>query len=365
MPTWSGILEELGKSRTGDGPPQFDAVRRKYLTMLQQYTKREVILYATKWTQHDPNVSPDVISIVDEDLQGVMEVIHGLQGPKLDLILHSPGGSLEAAEALVLYLRSKFSNIRVIVPQLAMSAATMIACAADRIVLGKHSFLGPTDPQIIVNTQVGQRMVPAQAILEQFDLAKRECQDPAKLGAWLPMLGQYGPDLLVVCQNASHMSRELVEGWLKAYMFRELPEGERNNRAAEIAEWLSNHANFRSHARHIPRSECENKGLLVDHLESDQQFQELVLSVFHATTHTFNASSAVKIIENHFGKAFIKQAHALLVQVPGGPAGMLPRPPQPKPQESAGANPHVAPKPKTEPKPEQKKPRKRPGKANS
>jgi len=43
MPTWSGILEELGKSRSGDGLPQFDAVRRKYLTSLQQYTKREVI----------------------------------------------------------------------------------------------------------------------------------------------------------------------------------------------------------------------------------------------------------------------------------------------------------------------------------
>jgi hypothetical protein len=362
VPTWSGILEELGNSRTGEGPPQFDAVRRKYLTSLQQFTKREVILYATKWTQRDPNVSPDLISIVEEDLQGIMEVIHGLQGPNLDLILHSPGGSLEAAEALVLYLRSKFSNIRVIVPQLAMSAATMIACAAERIVLGKHSFLGPTDPQIIVNTQVGQRMVPAQAILEQFDLAKQECQDPKKLGAWLPMLGQYGPDLLVQCQNASEMSRELVEGWLKAYMFREWPEHERNNRAAGIAEWLSNHKNFRSHARHIPRGECESKGLQVDHLESDQQFQDLVLSVFHATTHTFNATSAVKIIENHLGKAFIKQAHPLLVQMPGVPAGLIPLPAELKLPEPSDAAPPVKPESKIEPKSDPRRPRKRRGK---
>lgn len=269
MPTWSGILEELAQSQVGGGPPQFDAVRRKYLAALFQDTHREVILYASKWTQHDPNISPDVISIVDEDLQGIMEVIHGLNGPNLDLILHSPGGSLEAAESIVVYLRSKFPHIRVIVPQLAMSAATMIACAAGSIVLGKHSFLGPIDPQIIINTPLGQRMVPAQAILEQFDLAKQECRDPSKLGAWLPMLSQYGPDLLVQCQHASEMSKTLVEGWLKTHMFTGDPQSD--DKAAAIAGWLSNHAYFKSHSRHIPRAELESRGLRIEHLEGSQQ----------------------------------------------------------------------------------------------
>lgn len=140
-----------------------------------------------------------------------MEVIQGLPGENLDLILHSPGGSLEAAEAVVTYLRSKFTRIRAIVPQLAMSAATMIACAADEILMGKHSFLGPIDPQIVINSPLGPRMVPTQAIEEQFDLAKKECQDPKNLGAWLPMLAQYGPDLLVQCKHASKMARDLVE----------------------------------------------------------------------------------------------------------------------------------------------------------
>lgn len=134
MPTWSEIFRELNESKAQGSGIQYDLVRRKYLAQLYQHTKREIILYATKWTQHDVNVSPDAISIVDEDLQGIMEVIHGLKGPGLDLILHSPGGSLEAAEAIVHYLRSKFRNIRVVVPQMAMSAATMLACAADEIV---------------------------------------------------------------------------------------------------------------------------------------------------------------------------------------------------------------------------------------
>jgi len=320
MPTWSGILKELKDSQVKGQPPQFDAIRRKYLARVYEHTGREVILYASKWTQHDPNVSPDVVSIVDEDLQGIMEVIHGLQGPNLDLIIHSPGGSLEAAEALVLYLRSKFEHIRVIVPLMAMSAATMIACAADVVVLGKHSFLGPIDPQIIVNTPLGQRMVPAQAILEQFEQAVKECQDPKKLGAWLPMLNQYGPDLLVLCERANELSKELVQGWLETYMFKAEPD--RADKAKSVAEWLADHGNFKSHGRHISRNDLETHGLKVKHLEEDQIEQDLFLSVLHATTHTFNGTQAVKIIENHLGKAFIKQAAPpMVIQVPAGMGG--------------------------------------------
>ncbi len=128
MPTWSGILNELKKSQVKVQPPQFDAIRRKYLAQVSKHTGREVILYASKWTQHDPNVSLDVVSIVDEDLQGIMEVIHDLKGPNLDLILHSPGGSLEAAEALVLYLRSRFEHIRA-------------DCAVDGYVCGNYDCL--------------------------------------------------------------------------------------------------------------------------------------------------------------------------------------------------------------------------------
>ena len=141
MPTWSGILEELQKAGEEMGASRFDHVRRKYIVKLKEKTGRAVILYATRFT--DQSVPAALVTINDEDLQGLMEVMHGITQPSLDLILHSPGGSLEAAEALVVYLRSKFDDIRVIVPQLAMSAAAMIACAANEIVLGKHSLPWP------------------------------------------------------------------------------------------------------------------------------------------------------------------------------------------------------------------------------
>ena len=314
MPTWGEILVEFQSSNP-------DQVRRKYLVALSQKTGRATILYATKWTQHSPNLSPNQVSINDEDLQGLMEVMHGISLPNLDLILHSPGGSLEAAESFVIYLRSKFDHIRVIVPQLAMSAATMIACAADEIVLGKHSFLGPIDPQFVLNTPMGQRMVPAQAIQEQFEIAQKECNDPTKLGAWIPMLGQYGPDLLVQCKHSSTISKKLVKGWLESFMFQS--DQKKKQKASKIANWLANHQYFKTHGRHIPRDDLRKKGLKIVNLEEDQEVQDLVLSVFHATMMTLTVTAAVKIIENHLGKAFIQQAQMITlsnpIQVPAQP----------------------------------------------
>ena len=178
MPTWSGILAELRETTEEDRPPDFDGVRRKYLSELQEHTGRQTILYASGWLQKE-RAPPSMTSIHEEDILALMEVTSGMPGGNLDLILHSPGGSVEAAESIVSYLRSRFSHIRVIVPHLAMSAATMIACAADKIVMGKHPFLGPTDPQFALSTPLGVRSVAAQAILNQFDKAQRDGSDPA------------------------------------------------------------------------------------------------------------------------------------------------------------------------------------------
>ncbi len=111
MPTWSEILKELHETTQQPGvKSSFDFVRRKYLKAVFDLTKRNTILYASCWTSK-PDVPPSFLSISDEDLQGLMEVIHGLSGSKLDLILHTPGGPLEVAEAFVSYLRSKFSTL--------------------------------------------------------------------------------------------------------------------------------------------------------------------------------------------------------------------------------------------------------------
>jgi len=304
MPSWSEILKEIQAELEKGNKAAYDVVRRKYLASLSAKTKRNTILYATKWTQTG-NVDPRFITISEEDMQGFMEVIHGSTGKNLDLILHTPGGSAEATAAIVSYIRSKFENIRIIIPHAAMSAGTMLACASDQIIMGKHSFIGPIDTQMQLQTPLGFRSVPAQAILDQFKMAKEECQDPKKLGSWLPILNQYGPTLLVESQNALDLSMKLVSEWLEIYMFKGQPDAK--ELATCIAGKLANHNEFKSHGYHISLEQAKAMKLKVDDLENDQEFQDLVLSVFHATTLVLEASNTAKIIENNGGKAFIKQ----------------------------------------------------------
>ena len=116
--SWGDVLNELQQAlKSGQplppGVSPFDIVRRRYLAQLHEATKRNVILYASKWTQAP--VDPDSVSIVPEDLQGFMEVLSDLDSRVgLDLVLHSPGGSAEAAESIVKYVRAYFTDIRVI-----------------------------------------------------------------------------------------------------------------------------------------------------------------------------------------------------------------------------------------------------------
>ncbi|MBX3243134.1 MAG: ATP-dependent Clp protease proteolytic subunit, partial [Acidobacteria bacterium] len=198
MPTWGQLLGEIQHlSQTGD-PSPIDTVRNKYLRELSSSTNRNTIVYASKWTGGE--VPPQLITINDEDVQAFMEAIYGLSGDQLDLILHTPGGSAEATDAIVSYLRSKFNDVRVIIPQAAMSAGTMLACSANRILMARHSSIGPIDPQLILQTPIGVRSFAAHAILEQFEMAQNDCsKNPKHLSSWMPMLSQYGPALLIEC----------------------------------------------------------------------------------------------------------------------------------------------------------------------
>jgi hypothetical protein len=273
---------------------------------LSSYTGRDTIIYATRWTSGD--APPNLVSITDEDIHAFMEAVSGLNCENLDLIIHSGGGSAEATDAIVSYLRQKFKHIRIVIPQAAMSAGTMLACSADVIVMGKQSSIGPIDPQFILQTAVGVQAIPAHAILEQFKKAQDDCSaNPKNLNSWLPMLSQYGPALLVRCQDQIDFGKELVGNWLKAYMFKnegvEMPD--------KIADYLSNHGNFKTHGKHISIEKAIEIGLKIEQLENNQDFQDKVLSAFHATMHAFGSTNTAKIIANQNGNCYLKQFNSI------------------------------------------------------
>ena len=305
MPTWGQILNELSESARGspNGIPDLDGVRRKYLAHLSDVTGRATILYSTAWFESRA-ISPEAIQVALSDVQGFMEAVSNIEESKLDLVLHSPGGSPEAAQSVVEYVRQRFDHVRVFVPVAAMSAATMIALSADVIVMGQHSQLGPTDPQFIISTPEGTRTAPAQAILDQFALAKKECrQDPANVAAWMPIIRTYAPGLLTQCQRAQGQAVTMVAGWLERFMLAGSPNVQ--SEAKKIAEWFTTYANFGSHGERVGRETTRELGVEVQDLEEDGELQDALLSVHHATMHTFSQTNAMKIIENHHGRAWI------------------------------------------------------------
>jgi hypothetical protein len=308
MPGWGDILNEVNATRDPvTGIVDFDRVRRKYLSQLHQLTGRSTVVYATDWLSGGGGLS---VAVTLQDMQGLMEAFRDLPGPSLDLILHSPGGSAEAADRLVRYMRSKYSDVRVFVPLAAMSAATMWALGADQIVMGKHSQLGPIDPQV----NISNHFVAASALTRQFARISDECaEDPKRLSAWLPTLQQYWPGLLEMCSDQEELARSLVEQWLGAYMLK--MRDDKVDLAKTIAAYFADSSRHKSHGKAIDREEARAQGVTVIDLETDQALQDAVLSLHHAVMITLQ-SPTVKIIENHLGRAFVIQQAQQIIQMP-------------------------------------------------
>jgi len=237
-------------------------------------------------------------SISDLDKNGLMNAIHGLDRSKgLDLFLHTPGGSFAATESLVDYLYQMFgTNIRCFIPQLAMSGGTMIACACKEIFMGKESNIGPIDPQF--------GGIPAHGVLAEFEKAiKSVKEDPGSYPIWQVIIGKYHPTFIGECRNAIELASEIVKKWLIRGMFQDDKQAEKKAKA--VVDKLNNHADTKMHARHIHADEAKSFGLKISMLEDDDDLQDIVLTIHHAYMHTFSASAADKIIENHLGHAIV------------------------------------------------------------
>jgi len=298
MPNWSEILHEIDDLlKNGQTPNAIDITRRKYLDRLAIKTGRNVIAYYSGWLQKPRNADA---AVNDKDKNALMVNIHKLDRTKgLDLILHTPGGDLAATESMVDYLHSIFGkNIRAIIPQISMSAGTMIALSCKSILMGKQSNLGPIDPQL--------NGIPCQGVIAEFERAKNDIRaNPASAPLWQVIISKYHPTLLSSCDHAIKWSEELAESWLERNMC-----GGDLKRSKKILKEFSDHNTNKSHSRHISRDKCIEIGLSIESLEEDQELQDCVLSVHHAFMLTFSKTQAIKIVENHLGVAYIEVGQA-------------------------------------------------------
>jgi hypothetical protein len=313
-------------------------LRKKYVEALSAKTNRTTFIYYSGFLQ-TPQGAPSALLVGGLDMTGFMEVCSNVTDSKeLDLFLHSPGGDGEAVDQICAYLRSQFDHIRAIVPVYAMSAGTMLALGADEILMGAHSQLGPIDPQMTIQTNEGPRSASAEAIKEQFEMAVKECEDPNKVPAWLPILRSYAPGLLATCDAAAARAKEIVQGSLREYMFA--GETEAAKKAKSTADWFGNAKHFLSHGRPVRRDEAREHGIKVQDLEDDGDLQDAVLSVHHAAMISMANVPILKVIENNRDRRFLQVLQAIQIEMPGpgaGPAtpaappgGKKPPPPPPR-----------------------------------
>lgn len=295
MAGWNEILKELRKAKG-----LLDEKRHKYISQLHELTGRNVVAYYSGWLQK-PHLSSNNFSIQDSDKNSFMAAFKGLDFDKgLDLVVHTPGGDIAATESIINYLRSKFGNdIRVIVPQLAMSGGTLIACSSKKILMGNHSSLGPVDPQM--------NGLPAHGVVEEFERAKDEINSEGQSAAlvWQTILNKYPPTFLGECEKAIDWSEEILENSLREVMFE--GDDDVDEKVERIVNELSDHVVTKSHSRHLSAMDCKEMGLKVDMIEEDQELQDAVLSVHHVMVHNLSPEDIVKITANHNDQAYIQK----------------------------------------------------------
>jgi ClpP class serine protease len=175
-----------------------------------------------------------------------------------------------------------------------MSAGTMIALSCKEIMMGRHSSLGPIDPQM--------GGIPCQAVIAEFDRAKKEILENSDVSyLWQFIISKYHPTFLSTCQNAIDLSNQLAREWLKRNMF----SGD-VKKVDKVLRHFSSHFKSKTHARHISMQKCKELGLNVIEMETNNDLQDLLLAVHHTFMHTFSQTNSLKIIENQFGAAYVE-----------------------------------------------------------
>jgi len=284
---------------------------------LVQATERPFIIYGSACTVGRTDVKPSELQIDQSDKVGWHEVLERLDGSDIDILIHSPGGIVEAAETIIEEIRGKFSHLRFFVPSYAKSAATMMVMAGDEIVLDDAAELGPIDPQVHFQNGVS----PAKAIQEQFERARDLIKaDPSQVSAWYPILQQMGPSLLIQCENAENLSKNLVKEWLTKWMFRGATD--EAIRAEKVSNYLADYKHWLSHGRRIKLEHLSNPefGLKIKSLREDSNIYQKIYDIYLALDIIFVNYGIFKIFYNSLGDCLqrSKQMQGVAIQIPKG-----------------------------------------------
>ncbi len=200
-----------------------------------------------------------------------------------------------------------------------MSAGTIIACSCKSILMGKHSNIGPVDPQF--------GGIPAIGIVKELEMAYKQIQvDNRYALVWNPILQNITPSFVQQCEWAIERGKDLIGTALENGMFKDAPADKKKDLVEQAVKRLSELTDNKTHSKHFHYNDCIDMGLNVEMLEDkgSGELQDLVLTVHHCFMTTLSNTAAFKIIENHLGRAQVKQQQQMLIQQRGLPTFNLP-----------------------------------------
>jgi membrane-bound ClpP family serine protease len=153
-------------------------------------------------------------------------------------MVHTLGGSGETAEKIVEMCRRHCDGeFRVIVPNMAKSAGTLVALGADKIVMGYCSELGPIDPQVRITVCNSLQQVSAWTfihardnLIAQFNQAKSKNEDPSP---YLQQLAAIDPVFVTHCEQLMTFAKQVGRKWIVG---RLMVKGERKPKAEQAAD---------------------------------------------------------------------------------------------------------------------------------
>lgn len=198
---------------------------------------------------------------VDDAIRDAVEDIENRK-TKLMFILDTGGGYIDVAERIVAVLRKHYAEVEFIVPNMAMSAGTILVMSGDAIHMDYYSRLGPIDPQVQKPNSPNE-LVPALGYAEKFDeLVEKSTKEGLSDAEVSYLVMSFNPAQMYQIEQECELSKTLLKDWLAKYKFKdwnvtegrqvEVTQEMKHKRAEEIGAALGDNKRWHSHSRGIP-----------------------------------------------------------------------------------------------------------------
>jgi hypothetical protein len=242
--------------------------RQSLIKQINKIEKTRLICYVSSLgapiDRDDPVVFQDLLYNLED-------------GEDVDLLLHTGGGDIDAAEKLIRMLRGKVgpARLRVVIPDLAKSAGTLMALGADVIIMSDTSEIGPIDPQVVRVDRDGNRTSQSvQDYLESFnELREGLAKHPNDVTRQI-LIGKMDAPTIKHFENVRDRAQRIAEKLLSSGMFKN------GGNSTKVASSLIDTKEWPSHAQMISWEDATQLTLNVEYRPSTDEVWDMYWKLY-------------------------------------------------------------------------------------